>query len=401
MISVLPIGDMETARAAVRAAGADEHCVDLMAPKALGLCLRLSGVKMPAANILKQEMLACGGDAAVHRGVIDGSAKTSDVVIMGNARQIIRASQKLRDQPFGLKKIAAELEEYCRGIIEPKPLAWRCRGRTFDLSDGPIVMGILNVTPDSFSDGGRFSDPHGAIERGLEMAEQGADIVDVGGESTRPGAEPVPEEEELRRVLPVVEALSKRLKAPVSIDTCKSGVARAALGAGASIVNDISGLAYDPELARAASEAEAGLVLMHIQGSPRDMQVNPYYNDVVTDVAGSLANSMKLAVDSGVDRERIALDPGIGFGKNLEHNLKLLNNLSTLGALGRPVVVGASRKSFIGKLGAGDRPEHRLAGSLAAALTAVRGGARVLRVHDVAETRQALAVAGAIAGAGW
>jgi len=401
LISVLPIIGINAARRAVRDTGADGFCVDLMAPKALGLCLKLCGVKMPAANILKQEMLACGGDAAVHRGVIDGTARTSDVVIMGNAKQVLRVSQKLRDQPFGLKGIAAELEEYCQGIMDPKPPVWRYRGRDFDLSAGPIVMGILNVTPDSFSDGGSYLDPSKAVERGLEMAEQGADIIDVGGESTRPGAEPVTEEEEIKRVMPVVESLARKLKVPVSIDTCKSAVARAAIEAGASIVNDISGLGFDPGLAKTAAEAKAGLVLMHIQGSPRDMQVNPCYTDVVSEVAQDLAKSMKLAVGSGVEKERIALDPGIGFGKDLEHNLKLLNNLKTLAALGRPVVVGASRKSFIGKLGCGDSPKGRLPGSLAAAVAAAANGASVLRVHDVAETRQALKVAVAIGGAGW
>jgi dihydropteroate synthase len=401
VISVLPVRDIHDARAAVRATGADEGCVDLMAPKALGLCLRISGATMPAANILKQEMLACGGDAAVHRGVIDGSARASDVVILGNAKQVLRVAEKLRGQPFGLKKLAGELEDYCRSLLDPQPAVWLCRGRLFDFSSGPLVMGILNVTPDSFADGGRHFDPAKAIDRGLEMAEQGADIVDVGGESTRPGAEPVPEDEELRRVLPVIGALSKQLGIPVSIDTYKSGVARAALGAGASIVNDISGLGYDPELARVAAGEKAGLIMMHIKGSPRDMQKNPHYQDVVSEVREALAGSLTLALESGAARESLALDPGIGFGKDLEHNLKLMNNLKTLATLGRPLAVGASRKSFIGRLGAGDAPEQRLPGSLAAAVMAARGGASVIRVHDVAETRRALAVARAIGEAGW
>lgn len=401
MIQVLPIHGIESARQAVRQTGADDFCVDLMAPKALGLCLRISGVKMPAANILKQEMLACGGDAAVHRGVIDGTAKVSDVVILGNAKQVRRVSQKLKDQPFGLKGIAAELEEYCQSILEPAPLKWRCRGYSFDFANGPMVMGILNVTPDSFSDGGRFADPQRAIERGLEMAGQGADIIDVGGESTRPGAEPVPEDEELKRVLPVIEALAAKLDIPVSIDTYKSRIAERALEAGASIVNDISGLGFDPELGRVAAQHRAGLILMHIQGTPRNMQEDPRYEDVVVEVSQSLCRSLDKAVEAGMERECVALDPGIGFGKNLEHNLKLLNNLESLAMLARPMVVGASRKSFIGRLGAGDKPEDRLAGSLAAAVMAARAGASVLRVHDVAETRQALAVSRAVEGAGW
>jgi dihydropteroate synthase len=401
MIQILPVSRYREARQAVSQTGADQHCVDLMAPKALGLCLKLSGVKMPAANILKQEMLACGGDAAVHRGVIDGSTKTSDVVILGNAKQVLRVSQKLKDQPFGLKKIAAELEEYCLSVLEPRPLIWRHRGGCFDFAKGPLLMGILNITPDSFSDGGSYLDPAKAVERGMEMAEQGADIIDVGGESTRPGAEPVPEDQELGRVLPVVEALSVKLNIPISVDTYKSRIAERALEAGASIVNDISGLGFDPQMAGVVSREKAGLVLMHIQGRPRHMQENPQYSDVVAEVRQGLADSLKSALDSGVAREAVALDPGIGFGKNLEHNLKLLNNLRTLGTLGRPVVVGASRKSFLGKLGAGEKPQERLAGSLATAVLAAGQGAAVLRVHDVAETRQALAVAQATAESGW
>jgi len=401
MIEVLPIRNIEDARRAVRETGADDFCIDLMAPKALGLCLRLSGVKMPAANILKQEMLACGGDAAVHRGVIDGSAKTSDVVILGNVKQVLLASRKLKDQPFGLKRIATELEAYCLSLMEPRPPVWRYRDRCFDFSPGPLVMGILNVTPDSFCDGGRFLEAERAVARGLEMEDQGADIIDIGGESTRPGAEPVPEEEELRRVLPVVEELSRKLKVPLSIDTYKSRIAERALQAGASIVNDISGLRFDPDMAATAAKYSAGLILMHIQGRPKDMQQNPSYRAVVAEVTASLAEGLEKAGACGLEPERVALDPGIGFGKDLEHNLKLLNNLGTLGTLGRPIVVGASRKSFLAKLGAGEQPEQRLAGSLAAAVTAALKGALVLRVHDVAETRRALKVFRAIGDAGW
>ncbi len=401
MIARLPVRCIEDARRAVRDTGADDFCIELMAPKALGLCLKLSGVKMPAANILKQEMLACGGDAAVHRGVIDGSAKTSEVVLMGNVKQALRVSQKLKGQPFGLKRIAAELEDYCQSILDPKPPSWCCREHVFDFSQGPVIMGILNVTPDSFSDGGRYADPRRAIEHGLEMAEQGADIIDIGGESTRPGAEPVPEDEELKRVLPVVEALSSKLKIPISIDTYKSRIAERALKAGASIINDISGLGFDPMLAKTAASHRSGLVLMHIQGSPRNMQDDPHYEEVVSEVRLGLASAMEQAIKEGVEPEKIALDPGIGFGKNLEHNLKLLNNLKSLAMLGRPIAVGASRKSFIGRLGGGESPRDRLPGSLAAAVAALKNGANILRVHDVSETRQALTVARAIWGAAW
>ena len=250
------------------------------------------------------------------------------------------------------------------------------------------------MTPDSFSDGGLFLDAEAAVAHGRELAEQGAEILDVGGESTRPGAEEVSAEEELDRVVPVVEGL---VGATVSIDTSKLSVAEAALEAGASIVNDVTALGRDPEIAGLCAEQGAGLVLMHMQGDPRSMQQNPTYEDVVDDVKAFLAERLRVAVDAGVEEEKIWLDPGIGFGKTLEHNLELLRRLGELQELGRPLVVGASRKSFIGKID-GSEVGERIGGSIASAVLAAAEGADVLRVHDVAETRQALTVADAVLG---
>ncbi|HET7052747.1 MAG TPA: dihydropteroate synthase [Solirubrobacterales bacterium] len=256
-------------------------------------------------------------------------------------------------------------------------------------------MGVVNVTPDSFSDGGRYLDPQVAIEHGRELVKQGADILDVGGESTRPGAEEVGEEEEMRRVLPVIEGLAG--VATVSIDTSKAAVAQAALDAGASIVNDVTALRHDPEIGALCAERDATLVLMHMQGEPRTMQENPVYGDVVDDVKAFLVERMGVAVGAGVDEERIWLDPGIGFGKNLDHNLELLRRLDELRELGRPLVVGPSRKSFIGKID-GSPVEERLGGTIASSVLAAAEGADVLRVHDVAEVAQAARVASAILG---
>jgi dihydropteroate synthase len=268
----------------------------------------------------------------------------------------------------------------------------------------PKLMGVVNVTPDSFSDGGLFLDAEAAIAHGKELTEQGAEILDVGGESTRPGAEEVSAEEELARVEPVVRGLAEVTGSldpgqtlTVSIDTSKSPVAEAALEAGATIVNDVTALRRDPEIATLCAERRAGLVLMHMQGEPRTMQVDPTYDDVVDDVKAFLAERMQVAVDAGVDEERIWLDPGIGFGKTLEHNLELLRRLGELRELGRPLVVGASRKSFIGKVD-GSSVEDRIGGSIASAVLAATEGADVLRVHDVAETAQALKMAGAVLG---
>ena len=251
-----------------------------------------------------------------------------------------------------------------------------------------LIMGILNVTPDSFSDGGRFLSPDAAVKRALIMEKEGADIIDVGGESSRPGAEPVPVEEELRRVLPVLERLRGKLRIPISIDTTKAEVAEAALRAGASIVNDISALRFDPAMAPLVAKFGAGLVLMHMLGTPKTMQQAPHYEDVVTEVRDFLAERAQYAQSQGIPREAIAVDPGIGFGKTVEHNLELLRRLPELVELGFPVLVGPSRKSFIGAiLGLG--VEERLEGTLAACAVAVVRGADILRVHDVKEVRRA------------
>jgi dihydropteroate synthase len=259
----------------------------------------------------------------------------------------------------------------------------------------PRLMGVVNVTPDSFSDGGLFLDPEAAIAHGRELVEQGAAILDVGGESTRPGAEPVSEAEELARVLPVIEALAGD-GATVSVDTSKSGVAAAALATGAAIVNDVTAMG-DPEMAALCAERDATVILMHMRGDPRTMQDAPSYDDVVVEVAAFLRARMELAVAAGIAAERIWLDPGIGFGKTAEHNLELLRRLPVLAELGQPLVIGTSRKSFLGKFD-GSPAGERLGGTIATAVLAAASGADVLRVHDVAEVGQALAVAGAVHG---
>lgn len=259
----------------------------------------------------------------------------------------------------------------------------------------PKLMGIVNVTPDSFSDGGLFLDAEAAVAHGRELVEQGAEILDVGGESTRPGAEEVSVDEERARVEPVVTGLEAT--ATVSIDTSKAVVAEVALAAGALIVNDVTALRHDPEIGAVCAERDAGLILMHMLGDPRTMQENPTYDDVVDEVKAFLAERLEVAVDAGVAEERIWLDPGIGFGKTLAHNLELLRRLGELRELGRPLVIGTSRKSFLGKIDGSDVGD-RLGGTIASSIVAAAEGADVLRVHDVAETAQAAKVASAILG---
>lgn len=259
-----------------------------------------------------------------------------------------------------------------------------------------LVMGVLNVTPDSFYDGGRrLDDPKRAIDDALLMVANGAAIVDIGGESTRPGADPVSAKEELHRVLPIVEGLRKDSSVPISIDTYKAEVARAALGAGADIVNDISALRMDPEMAAVVAQERVPVILMHMQGTPRTMQAEPRYRDVVSEVRDFLAAQVDVAVRAGIARERIVIDPGIGFGKTLEHNLSLLRGLPELLSLGQPLLVGASRKRFIGHI-LNLEADDRLEGSLAAAVAAVLAGASLVRVHDVKETVRAVRMADAI-----
>ncbi len=274
------------------------------------------------------------------------------------------------------------------------PLPWRCRDRELDLSRRALVMGIVNVTPDSFSDGGRYAEPAAALAHARRLLAEGADLLDVGGESTRPGSAPVPADEQWRRIGPVVTALAGEDGALVSVDTASAAVAERALAAGARIVNDVTALG-DPAMPGVVAAAGAGLVLMHMRGTPADMQRDPRYDDAPAEVAAFLAARLDAAVAAGIPRERIALDPGVGFGKLARHSLELITRLAPLHALGRPVLIGVSRKSFIGQIL--DLPvDQRLEGSLAAAAIAVFQGARIIRTHDVAPTVRAVRVAQAL-----
>ena len=267
-----------------------------------------------------------------------------------------------------------------------------CPGGALSLSAGPVIMGILNVTPDSFSDGGRFLDPQVAVAQGLRMVQQGAGIIDVGGESTRPGAAAVPPDEQIRRVVPVIQALARETNACISIDTTSSKVATAALAAGAGIINDISALRFDRDMAALAAEKGVPVVLMHMLGEPGTMQGSPTYLDVVREVRDFLAERMAFATAAGIAQEQIVIDPGIGFGKTVEHNLLLMKKLEQFHSLGCALLVGPSRKSFIGKVLGIDDPADRLFGTAAAVARCTAAGAQIIRVHDVAEMSQVIQV---------
>jgi dihydropteroate synthase len=267
---------------------------------------------------------------------------------------------------------------------------------SLDFSEKTYVMGVLNVTPDSFSDGGLHLDKSAAVSRALQMVEEGADIIDIGGESTRPGSEPVAAEEELRRTIPVIEALAKKTTIPLSIDTCKSEVASRALDAGASMVNDISGLRFDARMVNVVSERKIPLVIMHIKGAPRDMQKNPVYEALIPEIMDYLRGGIRLALESGVAEDRIIIDPGIGFGKTTEHNLEIIHNLYEFTLLEKPLLIGPSRKAFTGCVLGGVPPEERLEGTAAAVAISIMNGANMVRVHDVKEMVKVARVSDAI-----
>jgi dihydropteroate synthase len=281
------------------------------------------------------------------------------------------------------KKIDSLLDNYLRSDYKIE-----CKGAVLDLSSRTHLMGILNVTPDSFSDGGRYLAAEHALRHAREMISMGADILDIGGESTRPGSQPVSAEEELSRIIPIIERIAAESSVLISVDTYKSTVARKALAAGASVVNDISGLRFSPDMAEVAAAANAAVVIMHTKGMPRDMQHNPVYDDVVPEVMAYLGEGIELAVKAGVDREKILIDPGIGFGKTLEHNLSLLRRLDEFRGLGRPILLGTSRKKFIGTILDLPVPEERVDGTAATVALGIERGAHIVRVHDVARMKQ-------------
>ncbi len=267
---------------------------------------------------------------------------------------------------------------------------------SLDFSRKTYIMGILNVTPDSFSDNGLYFDKTKAVKRALQMAEEGADIIDIGGESTRPGSEPLAIEEELRRTIPVIEALSMEIDVPLSIDTYKSGVAKKALDAGAAMVNDISGLRFDPGMPKVVAEYKVPVVVMHIKGTPKDMQTNPVYEALMPEIMDSLRESIRLAMESGIPEDKIIIDPGIGFGKTSENNLEIIHDLQDLTLLEKPILIGPSRKAFIGKVLGNVPPAARLEGTAAAVAISIMNGANIIRVHDVKEMARVAKVADAI-----
>ena len=378
--------------------GVDPYGIEAMASKTLNVNILLKDQSCKIANIIKQEMLSIGGDAAVARGSVACSIAFTDVLIMGTLKQISALIKKIEKQPFGLNMIAQNILEILKNS-EQHQFVLKTSKREIVLGDKTVIMGILNVTPDSFSDGGLFLNTKTAVDRALQMIDEGADIIDIGGESSRPGAQSVDAKIELTRVIPIIEKLIQKTKTPISIDTTKAKVAKLALAAGAEIVNDISALNGDKKMAKTISNAGAAVILMHMRGNPQSMQKNNLvYDDLMGEIISYLKSSSEKAMSAGIDEKCLVIDPGIGFGKTAADNYKIIKNLSELKGLGFPIMIGPSRKSFIGKV-IGGEPHERIEGTAAAVAAAIVNGAQIVRVHDIAPMKKVCAVADAIVSA--
>jgi dihydropteroate synthase len=397
LIRCLHITNANEAIRQMKKMGVDPTGVKLMEGKTLHFNLKVEGIEPRRANLLKQEMLSLGGDVAVDGRGLDCSAEQTDALLMGTQKHFEKLILKLEQYP-DLQPLSQSIKETLKNLSKTH-YAIRCRKRTLVLGKQTLLMGVLNVTPDSFSDGGLFYDKGKAVSYGLKMVEEGADMIDIGGESTRPGSKPLELQEELRRVIPVIESLAKKLDVPISIDTYKSTVAQRAIEAGAQMVNDISGLKFDPNLAQVAAKEDTPLVLMHIRGIPETMQKDVHYDSLFSEILHNLRDSVQRAESAGLDPKQIIIDPGIGFGKSFEDNLLIIKNLFEFRILGKPILLGTSRKSFIGKI-LNTEVGDRLEGTLSSIAIGVLNGAHIIRSHDVLQAKKAIAVADAIRLAG-
>jgi len=374
---IVSINNYRAAKKFLAETGASPGGQGLMQSKALFFTVMVENVSDPAAQVLKQEMLSKGGECSVHRDVLVHRAGKSSVLLMGTVKQYKSLIGKLKGQQFQLASLAQELEALIKNMTEEHERVIECQNGPLTLGKRTLVMGILNVTPDSFSDGGKFNQLDLALERACQMVDEGADIIDVGGESTRPGYQMIDTEEEIARVVPIIEALAKRIKVPISIDTYKAEVAKRALEAGASILNDIWGFQYDPKMAQLAAKYGCPVVLMHNQNGTE-------YKNLMSDILRFLRKSIEMAETAGVDPDKIIVDPGIGFGKNLSQNLEVMHRLEELKSLGKAVLLGTSRKRLIGETL--DLPvTERVEGTAATVALGIAKGVDIVRVHDVKE----------------
>jgi dihydropteroate synthase len=395
---LIRVEDRADARRILEELGSDKAGVKIMARKMQHLSIHVENVQARAAHIIKEVMLSKGGECATPKDllVVEGTERVN-VIIIGTITHLRKLISNLSVQPFGMKALSVELKDLLQSVVETGPRILDAGGHMLEIGGRTLVMGVINTTPDSFSDGGSFDTLEKARKRALEMQEAGVDIIDIGGESTRPGAEPLPPDEELRRTIPLIESLEGEIDVPISIDTYKSGVAGRALDAGACIINDITALRFDEKLAPLAARRGAPVILMHMQGEPRNMQEDPQYEDVVGDISRFFRERAAAAVEAGISPEKLLVDPGIGFGKTVEHNLEILRRIEEFRGLGYPLVLGTSRKRFIGAVL--DRPvDQRLLGTAATVAFAIARGVDVVRVHDTEEMLEVVKMADAAAG---
>lgn len=367
--------------------GVSSQGVRAMYKKAFSRIIKLRNVKIGAANIIKQDMLSIGGDAAVARGVVNGQIERSDLIILGNENQIQKLIEKLSHQDiFEIPKLRQDVKRLLEQENSTKTNFLYAKGYKLPLNR-TLIMGIANLSPDSFYDGGNYNKPDKALFHIEEMVQNGADIIDIGGESTRPFSEKVNAETELERILPILEKVLRNFDIPISIDTYKSSVAKAALQAGAHIINDISGLNFDEKMAPIIAQYGVPVIIMHMQGTPQDMQKHPTYTDVIEEISDYLQKSIYKAENAGINSDNIIIDPGIGFGKTVQHNLDIIKRISEFKCFGKPILLGTSNKSFIGKILETENSD-RLAGTIATNGYGILNGVNILRVHEVKENKQ-------------
>jgi dihydropteroate synthase len=393
-VRVIHFGNLNEVIHEMQSIGVDPTGIESMCEKASHLNLKIERIDCHLANFLRKEMASLGGDVAMDKRAVDCRVSTSDLLIMGTLDQIKGLIVRVEDRHNGFQALAEQIHDCLTTFVSP-PHAIQCGKKVLHLDQRVHLMGIVNVTPDSFSDGGMFLDSDRAISRGIALCSEGADIIDIGGESTRPGAQPLPVDEELRRVIPVIEGLSAKIDIPLSIDTYKSVVAERAIESGATMINDISGLHFDPKMAEVAARHDVPIVLMHIKGNPKVMQLDVHYDCLLAEIMEYLEEGIEIAETAGIHPRQVIIDPGIGFGKSFEDNLRILCHLTEFKSLGKPILLGVSRKSFIGKV-LNAAVDQREEGTLASLSAAIMNGANILRVHDVGPAKKAAQMVDAI-----
>jgi len=393
---LLNIDSLDKSQKEILKIGADKSSVSIMDKKALNIAFKVYDCKFYHANLLKQEALTVGAECAIEKDTITAKTLKSDCLILANMKQAYILSAKLKNQSFKfLRELGVELENQLQNLTK-SDFIFRFNNNTIDLKNNIMVIGILNVTDDSFFDGGKYNSLDKALQQTEKMIEEGADIIDIGAESTRPGSLPLELDKELKRIIPVVKEVKKRFTIPISVDTYKSKVAQESIFEGADIINDISGLTFDKNMANVLSESKCGIIAMHIKGTPKNMQKNPQYEHLIYEINEFFKSILEKTDSFNIERNRVILDVGIGFGKTYDDNFKIIDNINSFKIHGRPILIGASRKSFIGAVLNESNPDKRLYGTVGVNVASYLKGARIFRVHDVKANKEALLMAKSI-----